>query len=291
MGVRADLIQLPTVSGPAAAPQVDGTHLVTSLDPRLGLVINALPNLNFKLLYGRAFRAPTIQELADATPQNDYAGGRNSGNPRLSPATVDTLELGGEHVLATSEGKLRLRGDLFWNRFSSPILAVDSGGNDAPLQNRDPGLDVKGVEAEARFEASARASVFANYAWFHAVDLAALSSEFERLTDVPQYRMSLGLQLPVGPYLNLDVVTLLGAERRNNDLSKLEALHHFKIPAYALVHVQLRTELLLNHFEVALLGTNVLQQAYRDDVPRPDRVPDLLPGPGFAGELLLRFRL
>lgn len=290
-GVRLDAIQLPNVSGPAGAAVIDGTRMVTSVDPRLGVVVTPLPNLSFKLLYGRAFRAPTMQELADATPENDYVGGGNSGNPRLSPATVDTLELGAEQVLATSEGKLRLRGDLFWNRFESPILAVDTGGNDTPLQNRDPGLDVKGVEAEARFEASARAAVFVNYSWFHAVDLAALAPEFERLTDVPQYRMNLGLQLPVGPYLNLDVVTLLGAERRNNDLSKLEALHHFKIPAYALVNVQLRTEMLFDHLEVALLGTNVLQQQYRDDVGRPDRVSDLLPGPGVAGELLVRLRL
>ena len=43
--------------------------------------------------------------------------------------------------------------------------------------------------------------------------------------------------------------------------------------------------------DLALAGYNVLQDNYQDDVPRPDRVPGLLPGPGFAAELLARFRL
>lgn len=287
-GVRADALQLPTVDD---SGQVTGKRMATSINPRLGIVVTALPNLNFKLLYGRAFRAPTIQELSNATPQDDYAGGLDSGNPKLAPSTVDTVELGAEHVITTAEGKLRLRGDLFWNRFSNPILAVDTSGNDVPLQNRDPGIDVKGAELELRFEASARASAFLNYSYFRAVDLAALSPEFELITDVPQYRLNLGFQLPLGPYLNFDLLTRLGAERRNNDLSKLQALHHFDVPSYALVTAQLRTETLFNHLELALAGYNVLQEKYLDDVPRPDRVPGLLPGPGFAAELVARFRL
>ena len=291
LGVRADAIQLPTVTGSADAPVVTGKRFVTSFNPRLGIVVSALPNLNFKLLYGRAFRAPTIQELANTQQQNDYAGGTDTGNPNLLPATVDTLELGVEHVLATSEGKLRLRGDVFWNRLSNYILAVDTSGNDAPLQNRDPGIDVKGVELELRFEASARANAFVNATYFHAVDLAAVASQFENITDVPQYRLNLGLQLPVGPYLDFDLVAELGAERRNSDLSKLQALHHYAIPAYALVNAQLRTETLFEHLELGLAAYNLLQQSYQDDVPRPDRVPDLLPGPGFSAQLFVRVKL
>ena len=268
-----------------------GTHFVPSIDPRLGLVLTALPNLNFKLLYGRAFSAPTIQELANSAPEDDYVGGTATGNPNLVAATVDTVEAGGELVLATSEGKLRLRGDVFWNRFSNPILAVDTSGNDTPLQNRDPGIDVKGAEAEVRFEASARANAFVNYSYSHAIDEAAIAPQFENIVDVPQYRANVGLQLPVGSYLNFDVVCELGAERRNDDLSKLQALHHYDIPAYAVFNAQLRTETLFEHLELALLATNITQQNYQDDVPRPDRVPGLLPGAGFSAELLARLRL
>lgn len=288
LGVRADALQLPTVDANGA---LSGKRMVTSINPRLGVVVTALPNLNFKLLYGRAFRAPTMQDLSNATPQDDYVGGLESGNPKLVPSTVDTVELGAEHVVTIAEGKLRLRGDLFWNRLTHPILALDSSGNDTPLQNRDPGIDVKGAELELRFEASARANAFLNYTWFRAVDLAALSPEFELITDVPQYRLNVGFQLPVGPYLDFDLLTRLGAERRNSDLSKLAALHHFDIPAYALVTAQLRTETLFNHLELALAGYNVTQTRYADDVPRPDRVPGLLPGPGFAAEFIARFRL
>lgn len=288
LGIRADLIQLPTVDETTKKPT--GTRFVPSLNPRLGVVVTALPTLSFKLLYGRAFRAPTMQELSDLSSANDYSSGRETGNPALGPTKVDTVELGAEQLLATSEGKLRLRGNLFWTRVTDPILAVDTSGNAVPLTNRSPGVDVKGAEAEVRFEASTRAHAFFNFSFFRATDLAALAEEFALLTDVPQIRSNLGLVIPVGPWLNLDLLTQLGAERRNTVRSKLEALRRYRIPAYALVTAQLRTEPLWERLEFALTGYNVLQQNYQDDVPRPDRMPGLLPGPGFSALFTGRVR-
>jgi outer membrane receptor protein involved in Fe transport len=290
LGVRADVIQLPDVQGQAPNYQINSAHFVPSINPRLGVVVNALPSLSFKALYGHAFRAPTMQELSDTSGQYEYSAGRPTGNPTLLPATVDTVEVGVEQSFTLSEGKVRLRGDGFWNRFSNPILAVDLNGNDVPLLNRNPGLDVKGAEIEARFEASNRAGAFFNYSWFRATDLAALAPQFQYLTDVPQYRINVGLQVPLGPYLNLDVLTQLGAERRNDAFSKLQATHRYEIPSYALVTAQVRTEPLFGHLELALAGYNVTQEDYRDDVPRPDRIPDLLPGPGFAAMFTARTR-
>ena len=57
-------------------------------NPRIALIANPIPSSTFKLLYGRAFRAPTPYELY-------YNDGNNTqkASPGLDPETIDTYEL------------------------------------------------------------------------------------------------------------------------------------------------------------------------------------------------------
>ncbi|MFN7130497.1 MAG: TonB-dependent receptor plug domain-containing protein, partial [Myxococcales bacterium] len=288
LGIRADVTQLPQTAS-ATDPTVTGTQFVPAVNPRLGVVWAPTDGLNFKLLYGRAFRAPTMQELAERIPNNDLSAGRFQGNPALRPATIDTLEAGVETVTAVRDNKLRLRGNGFFNNFSNPITAIDTSGNIIPLSNRPLGVRVFGAEAELRFEVSSRAYTFMNYSWFRAQDLAAPEG-FQLLTDVPQYRVNWALVLPLGRYFDFSVLTQLGAERRNNGRSKLETLRTFKIPAYALVSAQIRTQTLWDHVDFALTSQNVFNYDLKDDVPRPDRMRELLPREGLGAYLTARAR-
>jgi outer membrane receptor protein involved in Fe transport len=246
---------------------------------------------NFKLLYGRAFRAPTMQELAEQIPSTALSQGRFEGNPGLQPATIDTLEAGIETATAVGENKVRLRGNGFYNNFSDPIMAIDTSGNIIPLSNRKLGVRVWGAEADVRFEISSRAYTFLNYSWFRATDLAAPEG-YQYLTDVPQYRFNWAAQLPLGRHFDFALLTQLGAERRNNARSQLEALRHYQIDSYALVGAQVRTEQLAEHFDFALTAQNVFQFDLFDDVPRPDtgRMPGLLPREGVGVYLTARAR-
>lgn len=289
LGVRADVTQLPRTEGAGNSLTVVGTQFVPSINPRLGVVFSPTDGLNLKLLYGRAFRAPTMQELAEKTPNTDFASGRFEGNPALRPSTIDTVEAGVETVTAVRDNKLRLRGNGFFNHFSDPITAIDTSGNIIPMSNRPLGVRVFGVEAELRFEVSSRAYTFMNYSWFRAQDLAAPEG-FQLLTDVPQYRVNWALVLPLGRYFDFSVLTQLGAERRNNGRSKLETMRTFKIPAYALVGAQVRTQTLWDHVDFALTAQNVFDYDLKDDVPRPDRMRELLPREGLGAYLTARAR-
>jgi len=96
--------------------------------------------------------------------------------------------------------------------------------------------------------------------------------------------------MPIGDWVNFDVVLRAGAERRNNSRSVLELIRRYKIPAYSLITAQVRTEPIAEHFEVALVAHNLFDHDMRDDVPRPDRVPGLLPREGQSVYLTLRAR-
>ncbi|GHG84078.1 TonB-dependent receptor [Comamonas sp. JC664] len=283
-GVRMDATQLPTVD---ASGVINGTRFVPTLNPRVGLVFAATDALVLKALYGRAFRAPTLQELVERIPDTEYNQGRFEGNPRLQPATVDTFELGADLVQAAGDARVRLRANAYVAFFGSPIVPVDTSGNIVPLRNRELGVRVYGVEGEARLEASKRAYAWLNASISRAEDLE-LPAQSRLLTDTPQARFNAGVSMPIGAYVNFDVVVRTGAERRNNSRSVLELIRRYKIPSYSLITAQLRTEPILDHFEVALVAHNLFDNDLRDDVPRPDRVPGLLPREGMSGFLTVR---
>ena len=282
-GFRLDAVELPTLD---AESRIAGKAFLPSFNPRAGLAWLATDSLLFKLQYARAFRSPTIQELAEVVPSTDYNQGRFEGNPGLRPATVDSLDLGADWVQPAGESKLRLRGNLFYEGFSNTIASVDDSGNVIPVRNR-VGTRAFGAEGEARLEVSSRASTWVNASWFRALDLESVESA-DLLTDVPQLRINAGASMPIGSLLNLDLVARVGVERRNNARSKLEYLRRYQLPSYTLVTAQLRTELLADHFQLALVGHNLLDQSYADDAPRPDRMPGMIPREGISGFFTLK---
>ncbi|WP_404362559.1 TonB-dependent receptor domain-containing protein [Corallococcus coralloides] len=283
-GLRLDAIQLPDAE---ASGTLDASKMLVRVNPRVGLVIAASDALVLKALYGRAFRAPTPQELVERIPDTDYNQGRFEGNPLLKPTTVDTFELGMDLVQAAGDTRVRVRANAFLQNFASPITPVDTSGNIVPLRNRELGVRVYGVEAEARLEASKRAVAWVNASLSRAQDLE-VPEQSRLLTDVPQARFNAGVSMPLGDWVNLDVVVRSGAERRNNNRSTLELIRRYEIPAYSLITAQLRTEPIWEHFEVTLFAQNLFDHDLRDDVPRPDRVTGLLPREGVSGYLTLR---
>jgi outer membrane receptor protein involved in Fe transport len=285
-GLRVDATQLLATN---EAGDITGTKLVPSINPRVGLVFAATDSIVLKALYGRAFRSPTLQELAERIPDSEYNQGRFEGNPLLRPATVNTVELGVDLIQAAGDSRVRLRGNAFYESFGAPIIPVDTSGNIVPLRNRELGVRVYGVEGEARLEASKRANAWVNASFYRAED-EELPSQSRLLTDTPQARFNAGMSMPIGDWVNFDVMVRAGAERRNNTRSVLELIRRYQIPAYSLISAQLRTEPIAEHFEAALVAQNLFDHDLRDDVPRPDRVPGLLPREGQSVYLTVRAR-
>ncbi|MFT3708356.1 MAG: TonB-dependent receptor [Archangium sp.] len=267
-GLRFDLTTLPR----ADANNVwQGSALTPSFGPRVGVTVAPTKSLIFRGLYGRSFRAPTPQEYADSVPNNDFNQGRFIGNPQLQPAYIDAVEASGEYVQGVGDGKLRLRATGFFERISNAIVQVDTSGNLVPYANRLLGVQSVGIEGEARLELTNRFTTWVNASWVRAEDLTA-PVQSRILTDIPQIRMNGGVSLPVGRWFNVDLSARFASERRNNSRSVLELIRRYTIPGYATVNAQIRTELLFDHLEFAVLGQNVFNFDYVDDAARPDRV-------------------
>ncbi|MBL8921839.1 MAG: TonB-dependent receptor [Myxococcaceae bacterium] len=271
-GLRLDFTQLPTNDNGVFT----GATLVPSIGPRVGLALAPLKSLVFRGNYGRSFRAPTPQELAESAINSDFNQGRFVGNSRLEGAYVDAVELGGEWVQSIGDARLRLKGQGFYNRFNNPIAMVDSTGNLAPWVNRPQGVQSFGLEGEGRLELVSRSAVWLNSSWFRVEDLGAAQNG-RLITDQPQVRLNAGFSLPLGPFLNLDVILRHASERRSNARTALEQRRRFVLPPTLLVGAQLRTEPLFDRFELVLMGQNVFNLEWADDAARPDRMPGGVP--------------
>ncbi len=271
-GIRFDFTQLPT----ANETGFTGKTIVPSFGPRVGVAFAPLKSLVLRGNYGRAFRPPTPQELAEAAINSDFNQGRFVGNPQLTGQYVDAVELGFEWVQSLGDARLRLKGLGFFNRFTNPIAQVDFTGNLAPYVNRPEGVQSFGLEGEGRLELLSRSSVWINSSWFRAEDLGAAQNG-RLLTDQPQVRVNAGLSWPLGPFLNLDVILRHASERRSDARTALEQRRRYVLPPTFLVGAQLRTEPLFDRVEVLVIGQNVFNLERADEAARPDRMPGGVP--------------
>lgn len=285
LGVRVDAVQLPLSDG---AGGFSGTQFVPSLNPRLGVAVQALDGLMLRAGWARAFRAPTIAELTERLPSRNliFGRGRFTGNPELQAASVDTVSASADYLQNAGFGRVRLRGEAFFSYISGAIDGVDSTGSDTPWSNRT-GVRVFGAEGSASLELTSRMRVFMNGSVSRAQDLDTPAA-FRLLTHVPQATMNAGASFPMGPFLNLDLRARIVAERRNNARTELELLRRFTIPGHGVVTAQIRSEPLFGHLEAVLLGQNVMNTPTFDDVPRPDGFTGLVPREGFEAFFLLR---
>lgn len=143
----------------------DYSDFGTTLNPRLALVWQTSYALTTKLLYGRAFRAPSFQELFAV---NNPA---NIGNSSLDPETIDTVELG----LDWDAGRgLRAAFNVFYYQMDDIIrFAPDPApATSATAQNTGKQTGY-GLEAELAWQATQRLRLSGNYAYQHSTDDAA----------------------------------------------------------------------------------------------------------------------
>ncbi|XVJ69832.1 MAG: TonB-dependent receptor [Rhizobacter sp.] len=95
-------------------------------NPRLALVWEARQNLTAKLLYGRAFRAPSFTE--EYSINNPVV----RGNPNLKPETIETFETA---FVWQASGATQVNLNLFRYNMKNIIRTTDSGAGTATFNN------------------------------------------------------------------------------------------------------------------------------------------------------------
>jgi iron complex outermembrane receptor protein len=147
-----------------------------TINPRAALVWDINKQLTTKLLYGKAFRAPSFSEQAN---QNNPV---LLGNKNLKPETIDTFEWAIDYRPVKS---LRTAVNVYYYQIKDLIAAVpDVGKPSATFQNSGK-QDGYGGEFEWNWQASEQWSVMGNYSWQHAMN----KQNHTRVTYVPEHHI------------------------------------------------------------------------------------------------------
>ena len=216
--------------------------------------------LGWKLLYGRAFRAPTLRELAFDLPFG-------TGNPDLRMVKADELEL----ALSYTRNRLRLEAHPFLNFLDDAIVlpAPNVPGATATYTNGS-GVRVAGVELVASGGFGVSNSFFANYTYQNPTE----RETGLRFPGLPKALLNLGANLGVRGRVTLTPSLLVRSGRgRGEDDPRGD------VPAYALVNLAARAKNLWRTLDVTLACDNLFGEDYQD--PAPARgVPGDYPRPG-----------
>ncbi len=134
----------------------DYTDFGNTTNPRLALVWSTTLNLSTKLLYGKAFRAPSFAELGNIN--NPIA----LGNPNLKAEEMETLELAFDYHPQTGIGAIIS----FYNYTWSDIIQFvpDMGQSTRTAQNFGEQAGY-GTELEANWQINKNLKLSGNYTW------------------------------------------------------------------------------------------------------------------------------
>lgn len=134
------------------------TDFGATFNPRFALVWDVNEQLTSKLLYGRAFRAPSFTELG---VQNNSV---NLGNSRLRPETINTVEWAFDYRPFSS---LRTTLNLYYYRIEDLITIAPVSKTVSQYQNLG-NQDGYGTELEWNWKLSGQWNLAGNYAWQYA---------------------------------------------------------------------------------------------------------------------------
>lgn len=243
-----------------------------TLSPRLALVggvpeglARKMPRslgegLGWKLLYGRAFRAPTLRELAF-----DLPGG--TGNSDLRLVKADELEL----ALSFTRNRLRLEAHPFLNLLKDAIVLPGPNlpGATSTYTN-GPGVRVGGVELVGSGSFGVSNSFFANYTFQN----PTLRDTGQRVPGLPRSLFNVGANVEVRGKATLtpSLVVRSGRGRDGSDPRR-------DLPGYALFGLTARAKSLWRTLDVTLSCDNLFGKTYHDRAPARG-VPGDYPRPG-----------
>lgn len=214
-----------------------------SLNPRIGATYNFTNRFRVKGLYGKAFRAPTFQELYDNTLTGNDVGVK--GNENLTPEIINTVELAFEYNF----DKIYLKYNAFYVKNSNLIRVYDTYGSGGIGEYRNIGdVDYIGNEAECVINLFKGFNFFANYSqlinrfyWdennVNEADVVYLSKKpnFSReLRNLPTIRINAGLSYNIKK-IRFFVGGNFGNPLENNRRFYLENSRFVDIPYYVTV--------------------------------------------------------
>ncbi|MEE9412319.1 MAG: TonB-dependent receptor, partial [Methylococcales bacterium] len=245
-----------------------------TLNPRVGLSWTVNDQLTTKLLYGRAFRAPSFAE------QGNINNPVFIGNPDLDPETIDTVELAFNYVPMSN---LSTGLNVYWYHISDLIQPVpDPGETTVTVQNASDQQGY-GLELEWDWQIIDQVGVNGNYAWQHSQQ--KLSNQHTHVAGVPEHQIYFALNWNFLPHwlLQNQVNWVGGRDRAEGD-------NRNELDDYAIVDLTLQRKNLFNHLNVSASVRNVFNNRDAREPAGPTLMDDIpLNGRSFYLEMSVHF--
>ncbi len=226
-------------------------------NPRAALVWQTRYDLTSKLLYGRAFRAPSISELF----------GQNNplilGNKNVNPETIDTLELAFDYHPRLD---LRLKTNFYFYEINGLIDFVTSESDASKTAQNIRDQKGYGTELEAYWKIKPYLKLKANSAWHRAID----KDTNKIIPNIPRLQMYGNIYYEFKPDWTLDTQGIwIGYRARPaGDTRK-------KINDYMLANLTLRKNHVVRNIDIAFAVRNILDTDVRE--PSNNVIPNDFP--------------
>ncbi len=235
---------------------------LSNLSPRLAAVFSLPRGTRLKLLYGRAFRAPTLAEREISLPLV-------IATDPLDPIRVDTLEA----ALVLRRKSFRASASAYASFLRDSIRPVGAfdPARSRPLENT-AGADLRGLELDLRRGFGVADALFATWSWQGGEERGT----GRELRFVPAHIGTLGATLYVKGRVSATPTLSFRSSRPREAGDRREP-----VPGYSLLGLSLRAVNVVSTLSVSLTAQNLLDKEYFDPAPR-NGVPGDYPRAGRA---------
>jgi len=235
----------------------DYSDVGSTTNPRLSLVWNTRHDLTSKLLYGRAFRAPTFGEL------NAVNNPVSLGNKNLEPEIINTLELAFDYKPVPT---LNILFNVFHYEIDGLIDFVPNGNGGSKTAQNTIDQKASGFELEARWQVSKSIRLFGNTAFQNAVN----NNTGDKIADAPRKQLQLGANWRLTPKWSsqLDAYAIMDRPRAANDSRE-------QIDDYNWVNLSLNGREIFRNISVQFAVRNLFDTDARE--PGPEAIPNDYP--------------
>jgi iron complex outermembrane receptor protein len=215
------------------------TNAESAVMPRGAAVFHVTQSTTMKLLYGKAFRTPTLYELN--YEEEDYW----ETTPNLRHEQIETMEFVWEQRLA--EG---IFGTASLFRYEMTDLIDETNNNDIGSYRNRGAVDAHGLEMEINARFRSGLSGYASFTYQSATD----SETDERLTNSPAYLVRAGLAYSPLPWLRAGANVRYDGER----MSVWDEV----VDSYAVTDLTVSAVNLLDHLQASFKVKNLFDTRY-----------------------------
>ena len=233
-----------------------------TVNPRLALVWQTRFDLTSKLLYGRAFRAPSFAELYNINNPVTL------GNSALTPETIQTLELVFDY---RPWSDLHTNLSLFRYKMSDIISFVPDAGTSTSTAQNTGSQTGYGFELEGNWDVTHNVRLHGNYALQHSEDNSTNTDP----GNAPHHHVFAGVDWTFMPSWTLgNQFNWVGARKRVSTDARPP------INNYMIIDTTLRYKQKGSPWGAAFSVHNLFDADAREPSPAPGSIPEDLPLPG-----------